>query len=64
MKFQVFSPQFHPNPCPNFPEIGISFRGCCCVGRQDLPPNNAMRNALGEAEKLRKQSGDSTSVTD
>lgn len=37
--------------------------GCCYVGRQDLPPNNAMRSALGEAEKLRKQSGDSTSVT-
>ena len=29
------------------------------VQRQDLPPNNAMRTALSEAEKLRKQSGDS-----
>lgn len=27
---------------------------------EDLPPNNAMRNVLLEAERLRKQSGDST----
>lgn len=32
---------------------------------EDLPPNNAMRTALSEAEKLRKQSGDSyLSLTD